>query len=184
MSKLKDVAIRTLDNLVLDRKIDSPTYSELFDAICEIDTLKDRDEQLEALWADFADVPYDSDTETITEDFECFKAGTSRNEIWHWFDERHSKGVVYLLYADGRGTCYVLSSNDYIDGENFEVFFHEADAKKAIQGGIKQAIDDLNALGYNDPIILEMPTHAEVYVANTDIFYEWRISPSSINIGD
>lgn len=25
--------------------------------------------------------------------------GVGREEIWHWFDERHSKGVVYLLYG-------------------------------------------------------------------------------------
>ena len=27
-----------------------------------------------------------------------FAAGTHREEIWHWFDERHTKGVAYLLY--------------------------------------------------------------------------------------
>jgi len=26
-----------------------------------------------------------------------FPAGTTREEIWHWFDEHHPKGVVYLL---------------------------------------------------------------------------------------
>ena len=25
--------------------------------------------------------------------------GIHREEIWHWFDERHSKGVAYLLYG-------------------------------------------------------------------------------------
>ncbi len=25
-------------------------------------------------------------------------AGIHREEIWHWFDVRHSKGVAYLLY--------------------------------------------------------------------------------------
>ena len=25
--------------------------------------------------------------------------GIHREEIWHWFDVRHSKGVAYLLYG-------------------------------------------------------------------------------------
>ena len=38
------------------------------------------------------------ETERMEEDFLCFPIGTHREEIWHWFDERHSKGVYYLLY--------------------------------------------------------------------------------------
>ncbi len=62
-------------------------------------TLKNRDERLEALWKQFADVPMNPDTECMEEDFLHFPAGTDREEIWHWFDERHSKGVAYLLYG-------------------------------------------------------------------------------------
>ncbi len=63
-------------------------------------TLAERDEQLEDLWERFADVPMDPDTEKIEEDFLHFPKGTDREDIWHWFDERHSKGVAYLLYGD------------------------------------------------------------------------------------
>lgn len=27
-------------------------------------------------------------------------AGTDREEIWHWFDEMHPKGVAYLLNGE------------------------------------------------------------------------------------
>lgn len=64
-------------------------------------TLAYRDAQLEELWAQFGDVPMDPDTEQIEGDFLHFPHGTDREEIWHWFDERHSKGVAYLLYRDG-----------------------------------------------------------------------------------
>lgn len=56
------------------------------------------DEQLEFFWDQFADIPMDPETERMEEDFLCFPIGTHREEIWHWFDKRHSKGVYYLLY--------------------------------------------------------------------------------------
>lgn len=39
------------------------------------------------LWELFAEVPVNNNDE-IEEDFLCFEAGTSRFDIWHWFDER------------------------------------------------------------------------------------------------
>lgn len=64
-------------------------------------TLKERDTKLEELWTQFEDVPMDPDTECMEEPFLDFPAGTPREDIWHWFIERHSKGVAYLLYGDG-----------------------------------------------------------------------------------
>lgn len=64
-----------------------------------VSTLQERDTELERLWAEFADVPMDPETEEMEEPFLHFPVGTNREEIWHWFDERHSKGVVYLLYG-------------------------------------------------------------------------------------
>ena len=64
-----------------------------------MDTLQERDAVLERLWDEFADVPMDPETEKMEESFLHFPAGADREEIWHWFDERHSKGVVYLLYG-------------------------------------------------------------------------------------
>ena len=55
------------------------------------------DAELEDLWRDLVDIPIDED-ERLEEDWFIFKKGTWREDIWHWFDERHSKGVYYLLY--------------------------------------------------------------------------------------
>jgi hypothetical protein len=63
-------------------------------------TLEERDALLEKMWAELEDVPFDPDTETIGGSYLHFPAGTDRETIWHWFDERHSKGIVYLLYGD------------------------------------------------------------------------------------
>ena len=78
-----------------------PSSGNLFHRPGEIETLKKRDEALEKLWAELEDVPVDPDTEKLEDDWCIFPIGTDKEEIWHWFDERHSKGVAYLLYGDG-----------------------------------------------------------------------------------
>jgi len=75
------------------------SYDTLHDGVINIETLRDRDKQLEELWAQFGDVPMNPETECIEENFLCFPCGTEREDIWHWFDQRHSKGVAYLLYG-------------------------------------------------------------------------------------
>lgn len=65
-------------------------------------TIEQRDEELEKLWDELSDVPFDENEDgelVLTEDWYCFDAGTEREEIWHYFDKRHSKGVAYLLYG-------------------------------------------------------------------------------------
>ena len=39
------------------------------------------------------------ETECIEVPFMGWGVGIHREEIWHWFDVRHSKGVAYLLYG-------------------------------------------------------------------------------------
>ena len=76
-------------------------YCTIMDGLQEIEALRDRDEKLEELWGKFADIPMDPETEKIEEAFMQWPAGTDREDIWHWFDQRHSKGVAYLLYGSG-----------------------------------------------------------------------------------
>lgn len=99
MNEVKEQAIAVLDEL--HPHIDYAAYCTIHDGLTEIDTLRDRDEELEELWAQFADVPMNPETERIEESFMGWGAGIHREEIWHWFDKRHSKGVAYLLYGDG-----------------------------------------------------------------------------------
>lgn len=64
------------------------------------DLQKRYDKLLEKLWDGLEDIPfYEKDGEQyIEEDYFEFQKGTAREDIWHWFDERHSKGVHFLLY--------------------------------------------------------------------------------------
>jgi len=56
-----------------------------------------RDQELEELWKDFADIMLNEDCDCIDEDFHIWKKKTQLIEIWGWFDEIHSKGVGYLV---------------------------------------------------------------------------------------
>lgn len=80
------------------------------DSIGDMETLEERDKRLEEAWAQFGDVPMNPETEKMEEPFACFPAGTEREEIWHWFDRRHSKGAAYLLY--GNGAEYVVTASE------------------------------------------------------------------------
>ncbi len=63
------------------------------------------DAVLEELWRQFGDVPMDPETECIEEAFLNFPAGTFREDIWHWFDQRHSKGIAHLMYRANNKLC-------------------------------------------------------------------------------
>lgn len=56
------------------------------------------DHDLEQLWGAFGDIPI-NDLDEIEEPFLDFPVGTYRFDIWHWFDERYSKGVYFLAYG-------------------------------------------------------------------------------------
>ena len=88
-------------------------------------TLQDRDAVLEALWKQLDDVPMNPETEELEAAFLHFPAGTNRLEIWHWFDDRYSKGVSFLLYgiqADSR-RCEIVwdiqKQNDIEDVQSY-----------------------------------------------------------------
>lgn len=65
-----------------------------------METLAARDARIEDMWNMFGDIPMDPETETMEEDFLIFPAGTHREEIWRWFDERYSKGVYGLMFKE------------------------------------------------------------------------------------
>lgn len=102
--KLGDVKDTLLD-IAADGKItedEKPALQEVLAYLNEqrakaIPTLKERDKRLERLWAEFGDVPMNPETEEIEAQFLCFPAGTNREEVWEWFDERYSRGVAKLL---------------------------------------------------------------------------------------
>ncbi len=55
------------------------------------------DKKLEYLWDEFGNVLVDDDG-CILDGFLGFESGTCREEVWHWFDEKHSKGIYALMH--------------------------------------------------------------------------------------
>jgi hypothetical protein len=58
------------------------------------------DEFLEKLWEELGDVPvYENEKFELCldVDWQGWSKGTTQDEIWHWFDEQHSKGVGWLM---------------------------------------------------------------------------------------
>lgn len=72
--------------------------------------MKLTDLEIEKLWDELEDIPID-ENECLDVDWNSWSKGTHREEIWHWFDENHSKGVYWLM--------------------------NERETKMIIQGGIK-----------------------------------------------
>ena len=70
-----------------------------------------RDSELENMWLALEDVPFDEiDTEmTLSEDWQVFKKGTTREEIWKWFDVRYSKGLVTLMQGETKQKEYEVN---------------------------------------------------------------------------
>lgn len=66
---------------------------------------EDPDEMLEAVWDAMEDEPFDEEPggdQYICHDFYVFRQGTCLDDIWHYFDTHHSKGVHWLLYERKR----------------------------------------------------------------------------------
>lgn len=62
------------------------------------------DKYLEHLWDSLEDVPVvkNSEMRTVIDcEWNWFCKGTDVEDIWMWFDRRHSKGVHYLMYERG-----------------------------------------------------------------------------------
>lgn len=70
------------------------TIKNLNIEILKIKTAKD-------LWKEIEDVPMNPETECIETDWNNFKAGTSKEEIWHWFENNFKVSVAEdLMYEE------------------------------------------------------------------------------------
>ena len=101
---LLDIPFYELEELIID-------FAENFESIYtdddwwrldyseEIDKFTDRCLARE-LWSRFGDIPMDPETEEIERDWNAFKKGTHREEIWHWFEETFGVSVAKDLMYD------------------------------------------------------------------------------------
>jgi hypothetical protein len=119
------------------------------EGITDIELLRDRDERLEEMWAQFADIPMDPETECIEAPFMGWGPGIHREEIWHWFDKRHSKGVAYLLYGDctpGSKENSCLAETDCKECGSFECVYNKSG--RCVYSGIHGAAPTITDFGH------------------------------------
>lgn len=76
----------------------------------------ERDRCLERKWKELEDIPFDeADSPSgliLAEDWWGFSKGTDREEIWHAFDDNHSKGVAFLLYGEEIHHCPIREEQE------------------------------------------------------------------------
>lgn len=78
---------------------------DFYEMEARYDSVEDRDAAIELLWKLIEDEPFDGETECFESRFygigdDCGTEPMSRMDVWHWFDQKHSKGVHYLLYGE------------------------------------------------------------------------------------
>lgn len=59
------------------------------------------DRVVEKLWDEFKNVSLKESSKreyVLQEKWHDFPIGTNRETIWNWFDQRYSKGVIFLMY--------------------------------------------------------------------------------------
>ncbi|MCK9471679.1 MAG: hypothetical protein M0Q88_08005 [Bacilli bacterium] len=60
-----------------------------------------QDEAVESIWDRLTDILFDENENKeliLSDKWHIWDKGTSRNDIWGWFNRNHSKGIRYLLY--------------------------------------------------------------------------------------
>ena len=111
MERDYDGDFRTVDRCIYEGQeveITESHYEEVFNGcgscccdnfLMDIDKDSDgfNDAQIEEIWEMFTDVPID-ESERLEKEWFGFPAGTSKYDIWQWFDEHYSKGVYELVY--------------------------------------------------------------------------------------
>ncbi len=105
-SELLDAAKRTLETYEAAEELEDYLSDKYEFCVFEfgveiLNTPEELDTYLEEKWDELTDVPFNENEEGelfLEGNWFMFDKGKSREEIWHWFDERHSKGVAWLLY--------------------------------------------------------------------------------------
>lgn len=76
-------------------------------------------------------------------------------------------------------TCYVLTCNCYSGDNGVSVFWDERDAYKAMIDEMETEITNLQNIGYKFESA-ENDISAELYVPNSNIYFDWDITETTI----
>lgn len=93
--EIEELSLCTEEDVIPSLKVDKINTNNCHNNATDI--------EIEKLWDELEDVPID-ENECLDIDWHGWSKGTHREEIWHWFDEHHSKGVGWLM--NERETTY------------------------------------------------------------------------------
>ena len=104
------------------------------------------DSIIEEMWQALDDVPFDEQANgemILSEKWLSFDEGTTRDDIWHWFDKHYSKGVYELLYGDKESfidcthsyeeLCALFDKIEPLSKSAFDVFDCEDNTKNVLE---------------------------------------------------
>lgn len=104
------------------------------------------DSIIEEMWQALDDVPFDEQANgemILSEKWLSFDEGTTRDDIWHWFDKHYSKGVYELLYGDKESfidcthsyeeLCALFDKIVPLSKSAFDVFDCEGNTKNVLE---------------------------------------------------
>lgn len=76
--------------------------------------------------------------------------------------------------------CFIVVDSNYAEGMTAYAFWKEDEARKSVNDDVETVVKDLTEQGYNPTVLRRDCDSVEVYVADSDIYYEWNIITSEI----
>lgn len=76
--------------------------------------------------------------------------------------------------------CYIVLHQNYAEGGDAYAFYSKEQAKKELEADVRLTVQNLEQDGYSPVWLTDACDGHEVYVPDTDIYYEWSIIPSTI----
>lgn len=79
--------------------------------------------------------------------------------------------------------CFVVIHWNYADGMDACVFCNKENARESVEEDVETVEKDLRAQGYEPTTLGDAVGGAEVYVPDSNIYYEWKIIATHIHGG-
>lgn len=129
-------------------------------------TKVNEDAYLEELWKELEDIPMNPETEELEENFHIWSIGTSKEDIWHWFDECHSKGIYYLLNKENNSTHKLGEFTGFKDCKGNPIY---------VGSKVKEYCNGLvGTVGWdNKKGTYKLMEYGDYYIEDSDI--EWEV---------
>ena len=88
--------------------------------------------------------------------------------------------AVKMIAGKEKAGCVAVIHSNYAEGRDVCVYRRAADAKAAIEAELGVTIASLKDRGYNPTLLRDSFDNPEVYVKDTDIWYEWQAVETTI----